>query len=197
MLGTILSNARKANDSVPKPGQPGYLSQESVDAVNRWRHLVHMVSIYANGAAVRGVHAGWDQFWSDTMDREAFVKLVARRSRITRALSGDGNMDAPLYDDSVQCWEYDLAVATVRDDQYADRARRNGNQDATRQMMLETEIDLVLIRAYTGAEITPIRDALAASKGKDPKYPGHAVDGSRIWEPHPLLDLIVNNRPVV
>lgn len=197
MLATILHNAHTAHDARPKPGEAGYLGQESADAVTTWLHLVHLVNIYANGADKNGIRPTWEAFWADGMDRATFLKLVARRSRITRALANGGDMDVMLIDDSVRHWEHDLARSVVSTDQYAERARRNGNREATHRLMLETEIGLAVIQAYTGVEITPVRDALAASKGEGPKYPGHAPDGSRAWESHPLLDLITGNRPTV
>lgn len=195
MLAMALHNARTAYDARPKPGESGYLGRESAEAVTTWKRLTHIVGIYANGAPIRGVHPGWEAFWADGMDRAAFFKLVARQSRITRALANGGNMDTLLFSDSVRFWEHDLALAAVKDDYYAETARRNGNREAAHRLILETEIDVAVIQMYTGELVGLVREALKASNGEGPKHPGYGPDGSRTWEPHPLFDLITANRP--
>ncbi len=190
LLADLLISARRKNDGVPGPGQPGYLSDESADAVTMWRHMAHMVSVYANGADVRGVHPTWAAFWEDAPTRDKFLSLVAERSRITRAVSRDGDMDVMYVGDSVRYWEFSLALSTVTNDEHAESARRSGNREATRRIMLETEIDLALIRAYTGVDIATLRRTLRECKGERPvTRAGHG------WDAHPLFDLITANRP--
>lgn len=197
LLAQLLSNTRRKHDGRPGPGQPGYLSDESADAVTMWRHMAHMAHSYANGADVRGIRPTWSDLWEDGMDREKFLALITERSRILRAVKRGGDMDAMLVDDSVRYWEYDLALFTVTNDECAESARQSGNREAARRLMLETEIDLALIRAYTGVGIATLRRTLRECKGERPTYPGRGRDGSRTWEPHPLFDLITANRPTV
>ena len=192
LLADLLISARRKNDGVPGPGQPGYLGDESADSVTMWRHMAHMVNTYANGADVRGIHPTWAAFWEDNPTREKFLALVTERSRITRALSRDGNMDPTYVGDSVRYWEFSLALSTVTNDEHAETARRNGNREAARRIMLETEIDLALIRAYTGVDIATLRRTLRDCKGERPMSPG--ANG---WDAHPLFDLITANRPTV
>lgn len=195
LLADLLINARRKYDGRPGPGEPGYLGDESADAVTLWRHLASTVNGYANGAHVRGIRPTWEAFWADGMDRAKFLKLVARRSRIVRAISNGGDMDTTLVDDSVRYWEYDLALSTVTNDGYAESARRSGNREAARRITLETEVDLTVIQAYTGVDLATLRSTLRECEGKHPAYPGQGPDGSRAWEAHPLFDLITANRP--
>lgn len=197
MLAQLLSNTRRKHDGRPGPGQPGYLGQESQDAVTMWRHMAHMAHSYANGADVRGIRPTWSDLWEDGMDREKFLALITERSRILRAVERGGDMDTMLVDDSVRYWEFTLALSTVTNDDHAESARRSGNQEATRRIMLETEIDLALIRAYTDVDIATLRRTLRECGGKRPVSPGVDADGNRTWEPHPLFDLITANRPTV
>ena len=197
MLAQLLSNTRRKHDGRPGPGQPGYLGQESQDAVTMWRHMAHMAHSYANGADVRGIRPTWSDLWEDGMDREKFLALITERSRILRAVERGGDMDTMLVDDSVRYWEFTLALSTVTNDDHAESARRSGNQEATRRIMLETEIDLALIRAYTDVDIATLRRTLRECGGKCPVSPGVDADGNRTWEPHPLFDLITANRPTV
>jgi hypothetical protein len=197
LLADLLINTRRKHDGRPGPGQPGYLGQESQDAVTMWRHMAHMAHSYANGADVRGIRPTWSDLWEDGMDRGKFLALITERSRILRAVKRGGDMDTMLVDDSVRYWEYSLALSTVTNDEHAESARRNGNREAARRIMLETEIDLALIRAYTDVDIATLRRTLRECKGERPTYPGTDADGNRKWEPHPLFDLITANRPTV
>jgi hypothetical protein len=197
LLADLLINTRRKYDGRPGPGQLGYLGQESQDAVTMWRHMAHMAHSYANGADVRGIRPTWSDLWEDGMDREKFLALITERSRILRAVKRGGDMDTMPVDDSVRYWEFSLALSTVTNDEHAESARRSGNQEATRRIMLETEIDLALIRAYTDVDIATLRRRLRECKGERPVSPGVDADGNRKWEPHPLFDLITANRPTV
>lgn len=196
LLADCLISARRKYEGRPGPGQPGYLGDESADAVTLWRHLAHVVSIYANGAGVRGIRPTWEAFWEDGMDRAAFLRLVARRSRIVRAISNGGDMDTTLLDDSVRYWEYELALSALTNDGHAESARQSGNREAARRIMLETETDLAVIQAYAGVDHATLRRTVRDCKGVRPTYPGYR-DGARKWDAHPLLDLITANRPTV
>jgi len=197
LLADLLSNTRRKHDGRPGPGQPGYLSDESADAVTMWRHMAHMAHSYANGADVRGIRPTGSDLWEDGMDRGKFLALITERSRILRAVKRGGDMDTMLVDDSVRYWEFTLALSTVTNDEHAESARQNGNREAARRIMLETEIDLALIRAYTDVDIATLRRTLRECEGERPVSPGRNGDGSRKWEPHPLFDLITANRPTV
>ena len=195
LLADLLINTRRKHDGRPGPGQLGYLGDESADAVTMWRHMAHLAHSYANGAEVRGIRPTWSDLWEDGMDREKFLALITDRSRILRAVKSGGDMDAMLVDDSVRYWEFTLALSTVTDDENAESARQNGNREAARRIMLETEIDLAVIRAYTDVDIATLRRTLRECKGERPMSPGVDGNGARKWEPHPLFDLITANRP--
>ncbi|AYD81482.1 hypothetical protein SEA_JUSTBECAUSE_327 [Streptomyces phage JustBecause] len=197
LLADLLINARRKHDGRPGLGEPGYLGQESQDAVTMWRHMAHMAHSYANGADVRGARPTWSDLWEDGMDRGKFLALITERSRILRAVKRGGDMDTTLMDDSVRYWEYSLALSTVTNDDHAESARQSGNREAARRITLETEIDLALIRAYTDVDIATLRRTLRECKSERPTYPGVDADGNRKWEPHPLFDLITANRPTV
>lgn len=191
-LAALLVNAKNRHDARPGPGQPGYLGQDSQDAVTIWRRIAHIAHSYANGEDVKGRRPTWADFWEDGLDLVDMITLVTNRSRYNRC--GD-DLDASLVDDSVKYWEYGLVLSVVRDDVYAEAARRNGNAEAARRLMLETETGLAVITAYTGADARTVRDALHAADGKDPEAPGYA-GGARTYPTHPLLDMIAANRPV-
>jgi hypothetical protein len=195
LLADLLISTRRKHDGRPGPGQPGYLGDESADAVTMWRHMAHLAHSYANGGDVRGIRPTWSDLWEDGMDRGKFLALITDRSRILRAVKRGGDMDTMLVDDSVRYWEFTLALSTVTDDEHAESARQNGNREAARRIMLETEIDLALIRAYTDVDIATLRRTLRECKGERPMSPGVGGNGARKWEPHPLFDLITANRP--
>lgn len=195
LLADHLISAYRQHAGRPGPGEPGYLNVESQDAVTVWRRLAHVVSGYANGADVRGRRPTWEAFWADGMDRDKFLKLIVRRSRIVRALANGGDLDTTLVDDSVRYWENSLALSTITDDGHAESARQTGHREAARRLMLETEIDFAVIQAYTGVDIGTLRRTVRECGGKRPTYPGSDGNGSRTWEAHPLFDLITANRP--
>lgn len=196
-LADMLVEARGKYDDRPGPGQPGYLSDESADAVTAWRHLAITAHGYANGASVNGAkRPTWERFWQEGMDRAAFVKLLARQSRITRALAADGDMDTMLLDDSVRYWEYSHALSIMTDMDHAEAARRSGNKEAARRILLEMSLSIAVSAAYTGLDAAHVRETAQKCGTTRPKHPGSAPDGSRVWEPHPLFDLLSANRPV-
>jgi len=194
ILADHLINARRRYDGRPGPGEPGYLSDESADAVTVWRHLAHVANMYANGEDVRGKRPTWEAFWADGMDRAAFLRLIAKRSRITRALANGGDMDVMFVDDSVRYWEYDLALLTMTRVDHVEAARRYGKAEAVRRIGLELEVSLTVAQAYTGVDMATLRRTVRECGDARPTYPGHGPDG-RTWEPHPLFDLITANRP--
>lgn len=205
LLADHLINARRKHDGRPGPGQDGYLGDASADAVTAWRHFADVVSKYANGAeVVRGRRPTWEAFWADGMDREAFLRLVTDRSRITRALSEGGDMDTMLVDDSVRYWEYELSLlimtkvdhlGAARRYQNAELAQKHKRSEAVRRIDLELEVSLAVARAYTGVDLATLRRTIKECGTIRPVYPGRNADGSRKWEPHLLSDLITANRP--
>ncbi len=194
LLADMLISARRKYDGRPGPGELGYLGDASADAVTTWRHLADVVGRYANGAQVRGIRPTWKAFWADGMDRNAYLRLVAGRSRIVRA--GD-DMDAMLVDDSVRYWEYDLANTIMTKVDHVAAAHRYGKTEAVRRIGLELEVSLAVAQAYTGVDLTTLRRTVLDSGENRPAYPGRAADGGRKWEAHPLFDLITANRPTV
>lgn len=197
LLADMLTDARDKYDARPGPGESGYLNDASADAVTAWRHLAHVVDSYANGADKRGIRPGWGAFWSDGMDRPALLKLIARRSRITRAVSNGGDMDTMLVDDSVRYWEYGLALSMMTDVDHLLAAHRCKKTEAVRRIGLELALSVTVVAAYTGLDAAEIQKTVEDCGTTRPTYPGHGPDGSRTWEPHPLFDLITANRPTV
>lgn len=199
LLADHLISARRAYDGRPKAGESGYLSDVSADAVNRWRHLASEVHRYANGDPVKpgGKRPTWEGFWADGLTRADFLKMVARRSRITRALRDGGDMDTMLIDDSVRYWEYELASSLVVKADHLAAAERMNAREAVRRLGLELEVSLALVVAYTGRDLGEVRRVLRECGTTRPAYPGGSASGGRTWEPHPMLDLITDNRPEV
>jgi hypothetical protein len=200
LLADHLISARRVYDGRPKAGEPGYLNDESADAVNRWRHLASEVHGYANGEPVKagGKRPTWEDFWKDGLTRADFLKMIARRSRITRAVRDGGDMDAMLFDDSVRYWEYELASSVVVKADHLAAAERMNAREAVRRIGLELEVSLSLIQAYTGRDLGELRRALRECGSTRPAYPSARTDdGARVWESHPMLDLITTYRPTV
>lgn len=196
-LADMLTEARERYDARPGSGEPGYLGDAAMDAVTAWRHLASTANGYANGAGVRGIRPTWEAFWTDGMDRAKFLKLVARRSRITRAIANGGDMDTMLIDDSVRYWEYSLALGIMTDIDHVMAAHGYGKAEAVRRIGLELLLSLKVAAAYTGLTVEALREVAESCGTTRPVYPGQGPDGSRAWEPHPLADLIVANRPTV
>lgn len=195
-LADMLTEARERHDARPKPGEPGYLGDASADAVTAWRHLASTVNGYANGAHKHGIRPTWEAFWADGMDRAAFLKLIARRSRIVRAITSGGDMDTMLTDDSVKYWEYDLALEIMTDADHLMAAHAYGKAEPVRRISLELLLSLQVAAAYTGLTVDALRVTVESCGRTRPTHPGRGADGSRTWESHPLLDLITANRPV-
>lgn len=196
-LADMLTEARERHDARPKPGERGYLNDASQDAVTAWRHLASTANGYANGAGVRGKRPTWEAFWADGMDRAKFLKLIARRSRITRAVANGGDMDTMLVDDSVRYWEYSLALSIMTDIDHVMAAHGYGKAEAVRRISLELLLSLKVAAAYTGLPVDALRETAESCGKVRPAYPGNGPDGSRVWEPHALADMITGNRPTV
>ena len=197
ILADLLTDARRRYDGRPGPGEPGYLDIESQNATTAWRHLAVTVHGYANGAHVRGIRPTWEAFWADGMDRSKFLKLIARRSRIVRAISNGGDMDTTLVDDSVRYWENELATGIMTRVDHVEAARRYNKPDAVRRIGLELELSLTVAQAYTGVDMATLRRTVQGCGDVRPVYPTYDADGNRKWEAHPLFDLITANRPGV
>lgn len=195
LLADMLTEARERYDARPKAGEPGYLGDASADAVTAWRHLASTVNGYANGAHKRGIRPTWQAFWADGMDRTAFLKLVARRSRIVRAITNGGDMDTMLTDDSVKFWEHDLSLGIMTDVDHLMAAHAYGKAEPVRRISLELALSLQVAAAYTGLTVDALRVVVEGCGKTRPTHPGHDADGGRAWEPHPLFDLITANRP--
>jgi hypothetical protein len=196
-LADLLTEARERHDARPKPGEAGYLNDASQDAVTAWRHLASTANGYANGAETRGIRPTWEAFWADGMDRAKFLKLIARRSRITRAVANKGDMDAMLYDDSVRYWEHGLALSIMTEIDHVMAAHGYGKAEAVRRIGLELLLSLKVAAAYTGLSVDVLRETAESCGKTRPTHPGHGPDGSRVWESHALADMITANRPTV
>lgn len=189
----LMISARRQHDGRPGPGEPGYLNQESQDVVTVMRKTADLISGYANGAAVRGIRPTWEAFWADGMDRAKYLKLIARRSRITRAIADGGDMDARLYDDSVRHWECGLAREVMWSAELIAAARLTGKSETIRRIELDHEVTVNFAVAYTGVSLAEFRRIVNAREGEDvttafATEPGKHAD-------HPMAELITANRP--
>lgn len=194
IVADMLISARRQYDGRPKSGETGYLNQDAQDAVTVWRRTAHLVSGYANGAAVRGIRPTWEAFWVDGMDRAKYLKLVARRSRITRALtSGDGDMEARLYDESVRHWECGLAREVMWSAEMISAAYRTGNRETVRRIELDHEVAINLAVAYTGVSLAEFRRIVNEREGENTMMAFATEPGK--YADHPMAELITANRP--
>jgi len=195
IVADLLISAKRQYDGRPKPGDLGYLNQASQDATTVWRRMVHLVSGYANGEDVRGVHPTPEAFWEDGMSRADYLKLVTSRSRITRALANGGDMDTRLYDDSVRHWEDGLARAVMNSAELIGVARRTGNQETIRRIELDHEVTVNLAVAYTGVSLAEFRRIVNEREGEDTMMAFATAPGKH--PEHPMAELITANRPTV
>lgn len=189
----LLISAKRQYDGRPKPGETGYLDQDSQNATTVWRRTVHLISGYANGTAVRGVHPTPEAFWADGMDRAKFLKLVARRSRIVRAIVNGGDMEARLYDDSVRHWECGLARDVMHSAELIPAAWKTGNRETIRRIELDHEVTVNLAVAYTGVSLAEFRRIVNEREGES-SMTAFAHESGKFPD-HPMADLITANRP--
>lgn len=192
ILADMLISAKRQYDGRPASGEPGYLSQASQNAVTVWRRTAHLVDGYANGAARRGVRPGWGALWDDGKDRAAFLRLVKKRSWFNRC--GE-NGEAPLYEDSVSYWEFELARAVMDTASLVTVVRKGGSPETIRRIELEHEVTVHVAVAYTGVSLADFRRTVN-------KHAGWGIDGpkgrgsERGYPLHPMLELITTNRPI-
>ncbi len=193
IVADMLVEARRRYDERPAPGEPGYLNQASQDAVTTWRRMAHLVSGYANGAAVRGVHPTWEAFWADGMDRSQYLKLIARRSRIVRTLANGGDLNTSPYGDSVRYWECGLAREVMNSAELVGVARKTGKPEVIRRIELDHDVTVKLAMAYTGVSQEEIGRILDEREGEDTMMA--FASGAGQLPSHPMIDLISANRP--
>lgn len=180
IMADFLDSARRVYEGRDRPTATRI---ERENAVTRWRWTAHVINQYANGPE----GSTWQAYWMDAMDRAAYLDLVNRRSRFQR--DGDGERD------SIEAWEYGLAVLLVTGQSHADAAVGYGKEEPVRRLGLELEITLGVAAAYTGLGSADIRRAMAESKGVMPSY--SYQNGERVYAENPLLKLITANRPTV
>lgn len=170
--------ARTAHDRMISNGR----GREREDAVTVWRRTAHVLNEYANGQP----WDTWEAFWGEAMSRDAYLRLIERRSRFNRC---DENGEAVTVRDSVADWERSLAHAITASEKRAAYAHRVGLEEPTRRTELELSVDLSIAAAYTGCSLDDLRTALRDCDGQDPDY-GDPTG-------HPLFELITANRPTV
>jgi hypothetical protein len=190
ILADHLVSAKRKHDGRPKPGEPGYLNQDSQNAVTVWRRFAHLASGYANGADVRGVRPTWEAFWADGIDRAGFLALLAERSRFNRCRK-DGT--AKYYDDSVRHWECGLARSIMGSAELIGVARKTGKPETIKRIELDHEVTVQFARAYTGVSLAEFRRIVNDRAGEDTMTAFAEVSGK--YPEHPMADLITANRP--
>lgn len=189
ILADDLISAKRNHDGRPQPGQPGYLNQDSQNAVTVWRRLAHLASDYANGTAVRGIRPTWGAFWADGIDRAGLLALITERSRFNRCRK-DGTADT--YDDSIRWWECGLARGVTWTFELIETARRTGNPETIKRIELDHEVTVKFARAYTGVSLAEFR-RIANEHASEDAMAFAAAPGE--YPEHPMIDLITANRP--
>lgn len=192
VLANRLVGAKREYDGRPKPGEPGYLNQDSQNAVTVWRRFAHLASDYANGADVRGIRPTWEAFWADGINREGFLTLLSERSRFNRS---DANGEAQYYDDSVRYWECGLARSVMSSAELIGVARTTGKVETIKRIELDHEVTVQFARAYTGVDLAEFRRIVSDRAGEDVMMAFAETSGK--YPEHPMIDLIAANRPTV
>jgi hypothetical protein len=190
LLADHLVSAKRKHDGRPGPGEPGYLNQDSQNAVTVWRRFAHLASGYANGADVRGIRPTGEAFWADGVDRDRFLALLSKRSRFNRC---DANGEAQFYDDSVRHWECSLARKIMWTAELISAARKTGNSETIKRIELDHEVTVQFARAYTGVSLAEFRRIVNDRAGENVSMAFATEPGK--YADHPMVDLITANRP--